>query len=247
MSRLFEELDYRETPIGPISLRRRYHLTLKVDVFEIILGDEHLMSNIFTVSEIALARLGLDKIRDLNGDTEERWDVVVGGLGLGYTAGAVLENPRVGSLLVVELLDAVADWHDAGLVPLDPPLSADTRCRIVRDDFFALAESEQGFDDTSPGRQFHAILIDIDHTPDWLLDARSGHFYSKEGLQKLSRHLKQGGIMGLWSDVLPDAEFLQRLSEVFAEAWAEPVTFYNPLLDSDYTQTIYLARKGAKL
>ena len=245
MSRLFEELDYRETPIGPISLRRRFHLTLKVDVFEIILGDEHLMSSIFTVSEIALARLGLDKVRDLNGDAEERWDVVVGGLGLGYTAGAVLEDPRVGSLLVVELLDAVADWHEAGLIPLEPPLSTDARCRIVRDDFFALAGSEQGFDKINPGRQFHAVLIDIDHTPDWLLDARSGHFYSKEGLRKLSRHLKPGGIMGLWSDVVPDAEFLGRLSEVFCEAWAEPVTFYNPLQNSDYTQTIYLARKAA--
>lgn len=243
MSRLFEELDYRETPIGPISLRRRYHLTLKVDVFEIILGDEHLMSNIFTVSEIALARLGLDKVRNLNTNTDEPWDIVVGGLGLGYTAGAVLEDRRVGSLLVVELLDAVADWHEAGLVPLDPPLSADRRCRIVRDDFFALAGSQQGFDEMQPGRQFDAILIDIDHTPDWLLDARSGHFYSKDGLRKLSRHLKRGGVMGLWSDVLPDAEFLGRLTEVFSEAWAEPVTFHNPLQDSTYTQTIYLARK----
>lgn len=243
MSRLFEELDYRETPIGPISLRRRFHLTLKVDVFEIILGDEHLMSSLFNVSEVALAQLGLDKIGTLTSDTEEPWDVVVGGLGLGYTAGAVLEYPRVGSLLVVELLDAVADWHEAGLVPLDPPLSSDSRCRVIRDDFFALAQSEQGFDNLNPGRQFHAILIDIDHTPDWLLDARSGHFYSKDGLRKLSRHLKQGGIMGLWSDVLPEGEFLQRLSEVFSEAWAEPVTFYNPLQDSTYTQTIYLAVK----
>jgi len=244
MSRLFEELDYRETPIGPISLRRRFQLTMKVDVFEIILGDEHLMSSLFTVSEIALAQLALDKFGSLNSDTEEQWDVVVGGLGLGYTAGKVLDYPRVGSLLVVELLDAVADWHEAGLVPLDPPLSADSRCRVVRDDFFALAGSESGFDETTPGRQFHAILIDIDHTPDWLLDARSGHFYSTDGLRKLSQHLKQGGIMGLWSDVLPDAEFLGRLSEVFAEAWAEPVTFYNPLQDSTYTQTIYLALKG---
>ena len=219
MNRLFEELDYRDTPIGPISLRRRFHPLLKVDVFEIILGDEHLMSNIFTVSEIALARLGLDKLASLSPGSEDKWDIVVGGLGLGYTAGAVLEYPRVASLRVVEMLDAVADWHDAGLVPLDPPLSADDRCQIVRDDFFALAQSDTGFDADHPGRQFHAILIDIDHTPDWLLDARSGHFYSEAGLRKLLTHLKPGGLMGLWSDVPPDEAFVQRLSGVFAEAW----------------------------
>lgn len=245
MSRHFEELDYRETPIGPISLRRRFHLTLKVDVYEIILGDEHLMSSLFTVSEIALANLGLDKVGRQYGDTEEPWDIVVGGLGLGYTAATVLESPQVGSLLVVELLDAVADWHAAGLVPLEPSLSKDPRCRVVRNDFFALAQSELGFDKDHPGRQYHAILIDIDHTPDWLLDARSGHFYSEDGLRKLKRHLKPKGVMGLWSDVLPDDKFLRRLSDVFHEAWAEPVTFYNPLQDSTYTQTIYLACKGA--
>ena len=245
MSRLFEELDYRDTPIGPISLRRRFHLTMKVDVYEIILGEEHLMSSLFNVSEVALARLGLEKIVSLKNETEERWDIVVGGLGLGYTAAAVLESPQVGSLLVVELLDAVADWHEAGLVPLDPPLSADPRCRILTDDFFALAQSDQGFDHTAPGRQYHAILIDIDHTPDWLLDARSGHFYSEDGLKQLRQHLKPGGVMGLWSDVVPDDKFLRRLSEVFAEAWAEPVTFHNPLQNNDYTQTIYLARTGS--
>jgi hypothetical protein len=64
-------------------VRRRFHPLLKVDVFEIILGDEHLMSNIFTVSEIALARLGLDTLASLNPDTDQKWGGVVGGLGLG--------------------------------------------------------------------------------------------------------------------------------------------------------------------
>ena len=59
MSLYFEELDYRPTPIGALSLRRRRELSLGVDVFEIKLGDEYLMSSLFTASEIALARLGL--------------------------------------------------------------------------------------------------------------------------------------------------------------------------------------------
>lgn len=223
MSKLFEEIDYRETPIGPISLRRRRLMSLDVDVFEIILGEEHLMSSLFTASEIALAKLGL---ADLSGDNLE---IVVGGLGLGCTAGAVLEDKRVGALIVVEMLEAVVDWHGAGHLPLDPPLSDDARCRIVTDDFFARAHSVDGFDPDMAGRKFDAILIDIDHTPDWLLDARSGSFYSEDGLSRLSAHLKPGGIMGLWSDQREDTDFTQRLGHVFDTARAEPVTFHNPL------------------
>ncbi len=239
MSRYFEELDYRPTPIGPVSLRRRRNLSLDIDVFEILLGEEHLMSSLFTVSEIALARLGLTK---LSGET---LDVVVGGLGLGYTAQAVLEHGAVRSLIVVEMLDAVVDWHEEGLLPLDPPLTNDARCRFVCGDFFALAASKNGFDAEAPGRKFHAILIDIDHTPDQLLNEQSASFYTPEGLCNLINHLHPGGIMGLWSNDKPDPAFTERLSSVFAEAWAEPVTFDNPLQDKPFTQTIYLARKGA--
>src|SRR5258706_15064503 len=123
MSLYFEELDYRLTPIGALSLRRRRELSLGVDVFEIKLGDEFLMSSLFTASEIALARLGLAEL------SEHGLDVVVGGLGLGYTAKAVLEHQKVASLLVVETLEAVIEWHAEGLVPLGPELTGDLRCR----------------------------------------------------------------------------------------------------------------------
>ena len=112
MSALFEELGYQATPIGALSLRRRRDLRLGVDVFEIKLGEDYLMSSQFTASEIALARLGLAELSRRN------LDVVVGGLGLGYTAAAVLEHPQVGSLLVIDALAAVIDWHRKGLVPL---------------------------------------------------------------------------------------------------------------------------------
>jgi len=240
MSKLFEELDYRPTPIGPVILRRRRILALDEDVYEIMLGEEHLMSSLFTVSELALAHLGLAPFG------EEPVDVVVGGLGLGYTAQAVLEHQNVRSLIVVEMLDAVADWHEQNLLPLDPPLSADARCRVVRGDFFALAGSPGGFDPAAPKRLFHAVLVDIDHAPDRLLDRRTGSFYSPEGLAGLATHLHPGGIMGLWSDDRPDDAFTERLQSVFGEARAEPVTFRNPLRDDrEFTQTVYLARKSA--
>ncbi|MEQ8306627.1 MAG: spermidine synthase [Hoeflea sp.] len=238
MSRFFEELDYRPTPIGAISLRRRHELRLGVDVLEIKLGDEHLMSDLFTASEIALADLGLAACEG------ESLDVVVGGLGLGYTARAVLGSERCRSLLVVEYLEAVIDWHESGLLPLGPELTGDQRCRLVEGDFFAMASSGTGFDAGAPGRQFDAILLDIDHSPDALLDPRSTSFYQPEGLAELAAHLRPGGIFGLWSDDRENSAFTERLAGAFAEAWAEPVTFHNPLQDRPFTQTVYLARKA---
>jgi spermidine synthase len=239
MSVYFEELDYRPTPIGALILRRRRELSLGVDVFEIKLGEEFLMSSLFTASEIALARLGLAEL------PETGLDVVVGGLGLGYTARAVLEHAAVKSLVIVEALDAVIDWHEKGLLPLGTALTGDPRSRFVRGDFFALAASTEGFDPDAPARRFDAILVDIDHSPEFLLDPRNAGFYQPAGLQRLAAHLHAGGVFGLWSNELPDETFTARLAEVFAAARAEPVTFYNPLQQRDATQTVYIARKAA--
>lgn len=238
MSKLFEELDYRPTPIGSLSLRRRREMKLGVDVYEIKLGEAFLMSSLFTASEIALAERGLALLEG------QGLDIVVGGLGLGYTARAVLDHEAVGSLLVVDLLEAVIDWHRTGLLPMAPELATDPRCRLQQGDFFAMAAGAVPFDPAAPGRRFDAILVDIDHAPDDLLDGRSLGFYQPEGLRAVAAQLRAGGIFGLWSDARPDPAFTERLAGVFARAWAEPVTFHNPLLDRSYTQTVYLARVG---
>src|ERR1700754_4128218 len=155
MSLYFEELDFRPTPMGALSLRRRRQLSTGIDVYEIKLGDEFLMSSLFTVAEIALARLGLAALQRAD------LDVIVGGLGLGYTAQAVLEDPRVRSLIVVDALGEVIEWHQQGLLPLGRELTGDPRCRLVHADFFALSESSEGFDAGAPGRRFDAVLVDI--------------------------------------------------------------------------------------
>lgn len=239
MSQFFEELDYRPTPIGALSLRRRREMSLNVDVFEIKLGDDYLMSSLFTASEIALSRLGLAALSGAD------LDVVVGGLGLGYTSQAVLEHQSVGSLLVVEALDAVIEWHKDALLPLGPALTADSRCRFVHGDFFALAASKTGFDEDLPGRRFDAILVDIDHSPEMLLDPKNAPFYQRDGLLALAAHLHPGGVFGLWSNDEPNDAFTQRLAQVFAKARAERVTFYNPLQNRDFTQTVYIAQTAA--
>src|ERR1700716_292660 len=138
MSVNFEELDFRPTAMGVLSLRRRRRPSSDVDIYEIKLGDEFLMSSQFTVAEIELARLGLAAL------SREKLDVVVGGLGLGYTAQAVLENSAVRSLIVVDALAEVIEWHQQGLLPLGKSLTDDPRCRFVPGDFFAMADAADG-------------------------------------------------------------------------------------------------------
>lgn len=240
MSRNFEELDFVRTPLGDLSLRRqRLMMFGGREIFEVKLGEDYLMSSLFHDVEVALAHLGL---APLAGTTP---DVVVGGLGLGYTAAAALDHPEVRSLTVVEALAPVIDWHQRGLVPLGPRLTGDSRCRFVRGDFFALAQANgKGFDPDRPGRRFDAVLLDIDHSPRHLLSAAHAAFYEAEGLRHLAARLNPGGVFALWSDDPPEDRFLQDLQSAFATVRAEVVSFPNPFLDRDSASTVYVARKG---
>ena len=236
----FEELDFQQTPLGEISLRRRSELKVagKI-VYEVKLGDEFLMSSLFTDAEIQLARLGLAALEGTG------LDVVVGGLGLGYTAAAVLEDPSVASLMVVEVMEPVIDWHRRGLVPLGKKLVSDPRCTLVHADFFAIAASSGGgFHSAAPARLVHAVLLDIDHSPSHWLNPENSAFYRLPALRKLADKIHSGGIFGLWSNDPPEAEFTRLLDAVFQSSESHIVTFPNPYTGGESSSTIYLARKS---
>jgi len=238
MSLNFEELDFRPTPMGVLSLRRRRRPSSDVDIYEIKLGDEFLMSSQFTAAEIELARLGLAAL------SRQNLDVVVGGLGLGYTAQAVLENSAVRSLIVIDALAEVIEWHEQGLLPLGKQLTGDPRCRLLNGDFFALSHSAEGFDAKTPGRRFDAVLVDIDHSPRNLLHPRHAALYAPEGIARLARHLRPGGVFALWSNDPPDDAFKCVLAEVFARSDAHVVTFDNWRGEHDASNTVYVAVKA---
>ena len=238
MSARFQELDWRQTPLGELTLRRRRDPGTGEDIHEIKLNVEFLMSSLFTVAEVDLAHLALAEL------PQEPLQVVVGGLGLGYTAQTVLEYPAVGSLLVVDALGEVIEWHQQGLIPAGKALAADERCRLVHGDFFAMLRSGQGFDPEAPGRLFDAVIVDIDHSPRHLLHPDNADFYQPDGLRKLAALLRPGGIFALWSNDPPDEEFTTTLAAVFTSVRAEIISFPNPLQRRDSTNTVYLAKRG---
>lgn len=221
-------------------MRRRLEPVLQIDVWEVKLDDEFLMSSMFTATEEAVGRLAMaatpgDGLR-----------VVVGGLGLGYTAHAALEDPRIASLHVIEVLEPVIEWHRDGLVPLGTALPDDPRCELVLGDFFAIVDDGLVFDDGSAGGDgraapFDAILVDIDHTPSHHLGSGHEGFYTSRGLQRVADQLVAGGVFALWSDDPPDDPFLAKMSEAFSTVAAEVVTFPNHHTGADSACTVYLA------
>ena len=235
---IFEELDFTLTPIGELVLRRRRIPKLgALDVYEVKLGEDFLMSSLFHEAERQLSKLGLEALE------KDDLDVVVGGLGLGYTAAAALEDSRVSSLVVIEYLAPVIEWHRNGLVPLGETLTGDPRCRLTHADFFALSQDvENGFDPENPGGKHDAILLDIDHTPTNVLHQTNTRFYTDEGLSELARHLKPGGMFALWADGEPESSFTDQLSKVFGWAESHTIEFDNPITEDTSKGAVYLAR-----
>jgi spermidine synthase len=241
MDIIFEELDFQETPLGDISLRKRTEPRLGGKLlYEVKLGDEFLMSSLFTESEIQLSKLGLAALKQTQHKND--LDIIVGGLGLGYTAVAALEDPAIRSLKIIEVMKPVIDWHQRGLVPLGKELTGDSRCTLVNADFFAVATSESNsFDDSD--KQVHAVLLDIDHSPRHWLNEGNRSFYSEESLNKLANKILSGGIFGLWSNDPPDEEFMSLLNKVFHSSESHIVRFPNLYSDKESACTVYVSYK----
>ena len=237
MSALFEELGWQQTPMGVISLRRRFDFSVRTDVYEVKLDDEYLMSSLFNVAEKELARLGLARTAGT------ALDVIVGGLGLGYTAQEALKCSRIRTLTVIEYSAAVLDWHERDLLPDTAGLAADDRVTLRCADFFAAAMDTAGFDPENPGRSYDAILLDIDHSPRHVLHDPHAVFYTCEGLESASSHLKPGGTFAMWSDDAPDDEFTALLETVFTDVEAQQIWFDNPLIEDRSAATIYVATR----
>lgn len=237
MSFDYEELDYQPTELGDLMLRRRRLPQLgDTDIFEVKLGEYFLMSSLYHEAEWQLSSLGLAAV---DGD---ELDVVVGGLGLGYTAVSALEDPRVKNLVVVDYLKPVIEWHQKGLVPMGETLNLDERCRLVHGDFFAMARDVQkSFDPLEPNKLHDAILLDIDHTPTNVLHQTNTRFYTEEGLRELSTRLKPGGVFALWADGEPESEFAEHLGRVFAKAESHKVVFANPVTKGESCGAVYVA------
>ncbi len=232
MARLFEEIDAQHSPIGEISLRRRRIPAIgERDIYEVKLGEEFLMSSLFVAAEEALADLALARLE------RGALNVVVGGLGLGYTAAAALRDPRIERLIIVEYLEPVIRWHQEEKIPLGTTLNADPRCHFLQGNFFELAADPAGFDPRHG--PVDAVLLDIDHSPEAFLHGDNAQFYTQSGLSALAQQLTPNGVFALWSTEAPDPAFSALLAQVFTDVRADVVRFFNPFQNNEAINTVY--------
>jgi len=224
-----EILAYETTPLGDLCLRRRELLSRPGTVItEITLDHQLLMSSHITVSERALATEALAR------HSGDKLSVLVAGLGLGYTAAAVLQSDRVERLEVIELFPAVVGFTNDGLVPLSSELLGDARFTVREGDAYATLRGEV----THP---WDLVLVDVDHAPDDHLGAGNESFYTRSGLDRAKRHLAPGGILAVWS-YADSSPFVDALNTAFDDVDVVRVNYVNDLVDEEHTDWLFLAR-----
>jgi len=222
-------LGYETTPLGYLCLRRRELLSRPGTVItEITLDHQLLMSSHNTVSERALATEALAR------HPSDDLSVLVAGLGLGYTAAAVLESARVERLEVIEFLPAVVGFLKEGLLPLSSELLGDARFGVREGDGYALLHGQAI-------ERWDLVLIDVDHSPGDHLGAGNESFYTRSGLVRAKGHLAPGGILAVWS-YADSSPFVDALHAVFAVVEVVPVSYVNDLVDEEHTDWLFLAR-----
>ena len=232
----FEIIAAEESPLGMIILRQRQLTPDPQDwVTEITLEHQFLMSSLVTVSERALSSAAIQ----WHGGVDLR--VLVGGLGLGYTADEALASDRVGHVEVVELLSPVIGWMRDGLIPnsqaLRNAMGPGGRLEIRQGNVYADLRQPSDV-------KYDLILIDVDHAPDSALGQPNDAFHSVQGVALARDHLTPGGVLAVWSCAPSDA-FVNALSAVFEEVETRTIDFFNPVVDAAETNWIFLARGHA--
>ncbi len=224
-----EILAYEESPLGPLCLRRRELLSQPgTIVTEVTLNHEFLMSSLYTDSERELARIAIEM------NPGDALKVLVGGLGLGYTARETLRSSRVSHVEVVDLLPQVIKWLEQGLVPLSKELNSEPRLEVQQGDIYGRLAGPATC-------QFDVILIDVDHSPDERLGGENASFYSAEGLHAAKSHLALNGVLAIWS-YAESSPFADALQMVFEDVKVVPVTYNNQLIDEQRTDWLFFAK-----
>jgi spermidine synthase len=191
--------------------------------FEIISNGMFLMDTRAGESERLLVRSALDYVA-------RPAQVLIGGLGVGFSLAEALRSPRTRAVTVVEREPAVIGWHATHLRPYSGGALDDPRVRVERADLLAWL-------DATP-EVYDVVCLDIDNGPEWTVTEGNAALYTPAGLELLARRLAPGGVLAVWSAGAAPA-FEARLREHFAGVTAYPV----PVARGE-PDVVYLAPDG---
>ena len=165
-----------DSAAGEVVLRRRG------GVIELIVGGVFVMDTVDVSTEVELARVALSRH-----PRPER--VLVGGLGLGFTAAAVLADPRVRLVRVAEIAAPLVDWAERGLMPA--PGLTDERLTVEVADVGTVLDASRG--------EWDLVLLDVDNGPGFLVRPENADLYAAAGLRSAAAALAPRGVLAIWS------------------------------------------------
>ena len=225
----YVEVARASSPRGELVLRERHDAAPGTDgigVLELRVNGAFVMDTLETGSEQRLATAALAQV-------EEPRSVLVAGLGLGFTARAVLTDPRVERLVVVEIEEALVGWMRDGTVPHGPAFLADGRLSVVTADILvAVAEATPA--------SYDLVLLDVDNGPGCLVHPANEAVYRAEFLSAVAEMLRPGGVVAVWS-AASSPVLADELTSVFGAETSIP--FDVRLQDRDECYWLYLARR----
>lgn len=135
--------------------------------------------------------------------------ILLGGLGVGYSLRAALDDAAAEAVVVVEREPAVVEWNRSGpLRTVHGDALADERVRVVTADLCSWLRDNQ--------RCFDVLCLDVDNGPDWTVTAGNNTLYEAAGLDLLATRLNPGGVLAVWSASDSD-RFTAALRERFNE------------------------------
>ena len=194
-------------------------------VEELIVNGAFAMDSVETGSERGLAALARPGAR-----------VLVGGLGLGFTAEALLEA-RVGWVDVVEIEEALVSWAHEAVIPRLARVARDPRVRLWVADVGEVLQGQR----SEPAGPWDAILLDVDNGPDFLIHAENAALYQRPALSSAHRRLTPGGVLAIWCQG-EHAELWAAMQTLTPTARAERHTVQRGRHRIDYVT--YTARAG---
>ena len=216
-----EEVARAESERGEIVLLRR-----DTGALELRVNGVFVMDTVETSTEQALAEAALAVFDEPRG-------VLVGGLGLGFTAHAVLADPRVEKVAVVEIEDAIVGWMRDATVPHGPAFLANERLTIV------VADVRAAVAEATPA-SYDLVLLDVDNGPGYLVHDSNAEVYAVPFLRQLHDLLRPGGALVVWS-AAPDRALGEAVEQVFGAV--APVPFDVQLQGRAEQYWLYQARR----
>ena len=201
MTKPWQTIDSDTTADGLLELRQRDDSD-----FLITIDGRVLMNSHASRSEVLLSTLACNCINN-----KEDPRVLIGGLGMGCTLKAALDElPMNARVVVAELNPIVVKWCQGPMADLTGGAVNDPRVTVEIVDVASMIRNsaKKGKD-----KRFDAIILDLYEGPFEAAKERGDYLYGDTALEMSGSALMPGGVFAVWSED-PDKDFEKRLVKV---------------------------------